>query len=128
VPGWKLPGSGEYQKAQEYYLKYLSNIEVDINITTSNILAAYGQASMQGAKFLWSLPEFAPEHNITFDLLNLIKCYEFKNVQDFDYSGVNDLQFNQQYEYADGHINNIGHQLYFEQQIVPLVKDLKIIA
>ena len=128
VPGWKLPGPADYQKTQEYYLKYLSNITIDINITTSNILAAYGQAAMQKAKFLWSLPEFAPEHNITFDLLDVIKCYEFKNVRYFDYSGTNDMQVNLKYQCADGHINDTGHQLYFERQIVPVFKDLKIIA
>jgi hypothetical protein len=128
VPGWKLPGDGDYEKAQEYYLKYLSNIEIDINITTSNILAAYGQTLIYGAKFLWSLPEFAPEDNITFDLLEkLLKSFQIRNVQDFDYSGVNNLQFNQQYECPDRHINNIGHQLYFEKQIVPVFKELKII-
>ena len=129
VPGWELPGPGDYQKAQEYYVKYLSNTAIDINTTTASIMAAHSQASIQSAKFLWSLPEFAPEDNITFDLLEkLLKPFQIKNVQDFDYSGVNDLQFNQQYECPDQHINNIGHGLYFERQIVPVFKELKIIA
>jgi len=129
VPGWKIPGPGDYEKAQEYHVKYLSNIAMDVNISTSNILAGYGQASIQGARFLWSLPEFAPEDNITFDLLeDVLHAFQIKNVQDFDYSGTNDLQFNQQYECADSHINDDGHRLYFERQIVPLFKELKIIA
>jgi hypothetical protein len=128
VPNWKIPGPGEYQTAQKYHLQYLSNITIDINITTSDILAAYGQAAMSKSKFLWSLPEFAPEDNITFDLLNVIKSYQIKNVQNFDYSGVNDLKFNQQYECHDSHINDTGHRLYFEKQIVPLFKELEIIT
>jgi hypothetical protein len=128
VPSWLLQGSKDYQTAQEYYLKYLSNIKIDMNITTSNIMAAYGQASIQGAKFLWSLPEFAPEDNIKYTLLeDILKSFEIKNVQDYDYSGINNLQFNQQYECPDRHINNVGHQLYFEQQIVPTLKKLQII-
>ena len=127
VPSWKLPGPRDYQKAQEYYIKYLSNTAIDLNITSASIWAAYGQASIQGSKFLWSLPEFAPEDNITFDLLDLIKSCQFDNVQDFDYSGVNDLKFNQQYECPDLHINDVGHQIYFERQIVPLFKKLEII-
>jgi hypothetical protein len=128
VPNWRIPGPDEYQTAQKYHLQYLSNIEIDKNISTSNILAGYGQASIIGAKFLWSLPEYAPEDNITFGLLDLIKSYQIKNVQNFDYSGNNDLKFNQQYECHDSHINNIGHRLYFEKQIVPLFKELKIIT
>ena len=109
--------------------QYLSNIAIDKNISTSNILAAYGQASIQGARFLWSLPEFEPEDNITFDLLeDVLHASQIKNVQDFDYSGIKDLKFNQQYECADSHINNDGHRLYFERQIVPLFNELKIIA
>jgi len=129
ITSCKISGPGDYEKAQEYYVKYLSTIAIDINISTSNILAAYGQASIQGARFLWSLPEFSPEDNITFDLLeNVLNAFQIKNVQDFDYSGINDLQFNQQYECPDSHMNNTGHQLYFEKQIVPLFKELKIIT
>ena len=129
VPGWHLPGPEDYEKAQEYYVKYLSNTAIDINITTSNIMAAHGQSLVQGAKFLWSLPEFAPEDNIKFELLeDLLNAFQIKNVQDFDYSGVNNLQFNQQYECSDRHINDTGHRLYFERQIVPLFKELNIIA
>jgi hypothetical protein len=127
-PGWKLPGSNEYQKAQEYYLKYLTNITMDTNITVSNVLAAYGLASKLGAKFLWSLPDFPPDDKIMYELLDFIKDHRFKAVQAFDFSGTSDFQINQQYECLDRHITDAGHKLYFERQIVPLFKELKIIS
>jgi hypothetical protein len=124
-PGWTNPNdSPEYVNAKECYNKYLSNSEIDINLTVSAIMAAYGQSRVQDSKFLWS----RPEDDISIKYLDTLKSHQIASIQHFDFSKVQDPQFNQTFVGPDMHIIDHGHQLYLEMQIIPVLRQLNIIV
>jgi hypothetical protein len=113
--------STDYAMAVEYYVKYLSNNTIDLNLTASAILAAFGQASALNSKFIWS----RPGSDLSTELLNSIVAHQITSIESFDFSGVNDSEI-QATDHV--HVNNLGHQIYFEKQIVPQLQKLNIIS
>jgi hypothetical protein len=118
--------SEEYLRAIDYYVKHLSNNAIDLNLTASAILAAFGRATTLNSKFLWS----RPETDIQTKLLDSLTSYQINSIQTFDFSGVHDdwSNYHNMRSADKTHVNDVGHRIYFEKQIVPKLKELKIIS
>ena len=109
------------------YGKYLYTEQIGYNQGISALFAAHSYVTSHGVNFLWSLP-YVKEHPITIDkmksTLKSISDSEVPFIYRYDFSGIGDVDFNSQCEAIDGHVNDLGHQMYFDKIILPAVQNI----
>lgn len=113
-----------YINAKENFIKYLYNSKIGAARSTTAILAAWTVALTHQSKFAWCVPR--EEHQ----LLNS-KELSISHIKGMSFSSIVNYQFVEKfgpreddYLVADGHINEIGHGLYYENEIKPLLTRL----
>lgn len=108
----------EYILAQKYYTKYLYHEKIGINLTISSLLSAYGYSTLKKHIFLYSLP-----NNGDLPIIpHYLHDHNIPEIMAYDFSGINDYQFNMTCEAKDTHINEKGHQIYYEKEIKPRIQ------
>ena len=109
----------EYVSAQKDYIKYLYHEKIGFNLTVSSLLGAYGYATSNNHSFLYSTPIISPEM-----LLHTKKIFPDRIIPIiwYDFSGKNNYEFNVTCQAKDTHINERGHQIYYEKEIKPRIQ------
>lgn len=112
-----------YQKAKDYYRKFLYNGSIGINLSLASIFGAHSYATSRGIKFYWSIPlgSMPPQ---TFNVLKPIINMRFKHIHNYDYSGHKNEAINKSCLAPDLHVNEIGHALYFQKEIIPIINKI----
>jgi hypothetical protein len=123
--GWEYMLSGdskEYLTAQKYYTKHLYHEKIGINLALSSLFGAYGYAMLNKHSFLYSLPN-SPYPSVEPNM-RCIKNYEIIPIVWYDFSGENNYEFNVTCQAKDTHINEKGHQIYYEKEIKPRIQKM----
>jgi hypothetical protein len=123
--GWEYMTTGdfkEYINAQKYYTKYLYHEKIGCNLTISSLLGAYSYSTLNKHEFLYSLPESS--HPAIKPNIRCIDEYEMPGIFAYDFSGIDDYQFNVTCEAKDTHTNEKGHQIYYEKEIKPRIQKM----
>jgi hypothetical protein len=110
--------------ATEAYSKYLYNEMALLNISACSIMAAYGIAQRAGAKFIWSTQDLTFSQKIE-KVLSAIEEYRIKSIVHTLFEGPEDdrspiLKFHSE----DHHANDLGHKNYYENHLLPKVKEI----
>lgn len=115
----------DYHNAKQQFVKHLINDDI---ILYNGLLSLYGLISYcesLGSKVMWSGPRRIDMigrlqlKNIDFDELD---NKFFPHMWNYDYSLENNKKFNLSCSISDGHPNNIGHSLYHNQIIRPMIE------
>ena len=121
--GWEYMTGGqdytEYVSAQTKYTKYLYHEKIGFNLTLSSLLGSYGYSTINNHNFLYSIPRAAPEIQRH---INTISSQEITPIIWYDFSGKNSYEFNVTCQAKDTHINERGHQIYYEKEIKPRIQ------
>jgi hypothetical protein len=123
--GWEYMTGGDYKEyitAQKYYTKHLYHEKIGINLTLSSLLGAYSYSTLNKHKFLYSLPDDA--HPSIIPNIRCINNHAIPKIFSYDFSGIDDYQFNVTCESKDTHTNEKGHQIYYEKEIKPRIQNL----
>ena len=111
----------QYKNAKLSYIQHLYHDAIGVNLGISSIFSAYGLATCCNAAFRWSMPTLTLDKNLSTFNKYRIPAVNTK----YDFSGVNDLNFNNTMIAEDkGHPNEAGHKIYFEREIVNLVTEI----
>lgn len=120
-----FPEPKSYIDAKKNYLKYLFTDDIGRLNTINSIYASYGFAKSINAKFFWSCPKIITDgFNIESDeITELSPIFENKipSVQEFDFSGRMNLRLNTGFLTRCRHINERGHEIYYNKVIAPLL-------
>ena len=116
-----IRGSDEYKKAQEYFIKHLYHPSIQTDTSVLAIHAIDALANRINAKLLWHLQFWDTGFNDP--RLNRLRNNQFKSIIEFiKYNKSNDGTLNPEYLSPCFHANNRGHQEYFDEYLLPLVK------
>lgn len=123
--------NAEYGQAQKLFTKHLFNDTVANNTTLAAIFGAHAFAKSHNLMFAWSHPQKAVPRNIKRTLsilsesqINHIWKYDFELGIHHETQKVEESEFNQSCYAPDYHVNDLGHQIYFEKEILPLITKL----
>jgi len=113
-----------YAAAKENFVKHLYNNKIGNTHSSMAIIAAWAVALLHQAKFAWCVPR------LESDLLNE-KGLTIAHIKEMSFPSIINYEFApkfgpnwQDFEAADGHINEYGHKLYYEAEIKPLLTRL----
>ena len=112
-----------YTQALELYTNYLYSPEWGAKLCHVSLYGVYGWAQNVGAKFYWAAPRASFAHASPY-IDPTMKSLQLAHIT--DHLGIYD-QNNQTgaiYRCPDGHANNLGHSVYFEQVIRPIMENL----
>jgi len=127
VIGWdhhsQLESAIDYNVAKKMYITHLFNDSIGYNQALSSLIAVYGFATMYRAKFIWSMPDDVYPTVVTSKLKPL-RVLKITSIANYDFSGTYDYDFNKTCSAIDNHMNNKGHLIYFEREIIPLMQRL----
>jgi hypothetical protein len=122
--GWEYMTGGqnftEYVSAQTNYTKYLYHEKIGFNLLLSSLLGAHSFSTLNKHDFLYSLPRRG--HPSIKPNIECITGHEMPEIFEYDFSGINDYQFNVTCQAKDTHINERGHQIYYEKEIKPRIQ------
>lgn len=132
VIGWdhhsQMENDIPYNRAKKMYITHLFNDNIGQNLSMTALLATYGFATINNLKFIWCLPTQA--YPVTFlKKLLCISKLQIPHISNYDFSGYNssgkgDHDFNKTCYAPDHHVNDKGHLIYFEKEIIPLMQKL----
>lgn len=124
-----LDFAGKYSKAKKFYLTYLFNKSIGYNISLASIMGAYGFVKSNNIKFIWNYPISDYPYNLAKSLKSMKDCqcyhilkYDFEKNINHDNNVIEDSEFNKNCYAADYHVNDLGHKIYFEKEILPKVQ------
>ena len=133
VMGWDHQAQQEdeidYNIAKKMYIQHLYHDQIGVNYSVASLMGAYGYASANKLNFAWNFPIlFRPPSPgvLSTDFLTMLPNSLLENrkphIANYDFSGVNDYEFNLTCNCVDNHTNDKGHLIYYEQQIKPLIE------
>jgi len=112
----------ELANAKIIYSKYLYNDAIGDQMALSAIVGAYGLCVLHDIKFLWSLPDYCLSDRGLHNLLDPMIDLEVPSLMGFDFSYKRNKEFNKTFLCVDGHINDLGHSIYYEKELRPAVQ------
>lgn len=125
VLGWdhqsRWQRSTELNQAKELYVKHLYNDQVGFNYSLLTLLGSYGYAMTYKTKFAWSFPHHR-EPQVKDRFPSNLLPQRIPHITEFDFSGQEDDEFNLSCRSVDFHVNELGHSIYYEKQIKPLIE------
>ena len=128
VMGWDKQSQDEakvqYNIAKKMYVMHLFNDDIGYNLSITGLMSAYAYAVSRGMKFIWSLPTYDYSAKALHAVLPAMQSTKIPEIVNYDYSGKNDLKFNSSCVAPDFHVNDKGHAIYFEKEILPAVQRL----
>lgn len=112
-----------YISSKEAFIKHLYHDAMGENYAILSILAAWATSILYKSKFIWSFPleeTMLTNRNLT---LAHMKNLQFPGIARYPFVTTFGVD---QYSVvaADGHINDYGHRLYYDQEIKPLLTTL----
>lgn len=111
-----------YTTAKENFIKHLYSSKIGKARSSTAILAAWALALTHQSMFAWSVPRLETELINSKELSNShIKGMNFPSIVNYQFDEKFGLR---DYHVADGHINEVGHLLYYENEIKPLLTRL----
>lgn len=124
----KFPG---YSEAKKGMIKHLINDDIAYHNAIMAIFAAYAFAEGNKIKYLWNYPEYAYPHHIK-KIVNSIGKNKFFHICKYDFEhGIDNgkeitecSEFNRSCYAPDYHINDLGHKIYFEREIMPNINKI----
>lgn len=113
-----------YFTAKESFIKHLYHDAMGDNYAVLAVLAAWATSMLHQSKFVWSIP--AQEPVLTDKQLTSVhmKSLQFPSIARYPFFDKFNIQDESVYIAADGHINDYGHNLYYETEIKPMLKNL----
>jgi hypothetical protein len=128
VMGWDKQSQDEarvqYNIAKKMYVTHLFNNDIGYNLSITGLMSAYAFASVRKMKFIWTLPTYDYSDKILKAILPAMNDTKIPEIVNYDYSGKFDFKFNQTCVAPDFHVNDKGHAIYFEREILPAVQRL----
>jgi len=127
-----------HNETVDLFIKHLYLERYFIDVSLSSLLAVYAHCIVKDISFVWSMPFLGMSGSYTEDgnqLQEIIKCESIertelllKNKQIpplFGYSLFRSLQKDRdKYLNTCGHANEIGHEYYFNHEILPILSKL----
>lgn len=127
VMGWdhqsQMENEIEYNVAKKMYITHLFNDSIGYAQSLSSVLATHAFATMYKAKYIWSLPNHVYPKEV-LDKLKPINHLRITDLCKYDFSGTNTYDFNKTCFAPDYHVNNLGHSIYLQKQIIPVIQSL----
>jgi hypothetical protein len=127
VMGWdhhsQMENEIPYNIAKKMYVTHLFNDDIGYNLSMTALLATYGFATINNLKFIWNLP--TQEYPVIF--LKKLLCIgklQIPHISKYDFSERNNYDINKTCYAPDYHVNDKGHLIYFEKEIIPLMQKL----
>jgi hypothetical protein len=105
------------------YLTHLFNDAIGSNLSITALLSAYAFATIHKLKFLWALPMYVYTPDI-INVLRPINNLRLTHICKYDFSGTDNYDFNKDCFAPDYHVNNKGHAIYLEKEIIPAMRTL----
>ena len=112
-----------YNMAKKMYITHLFNDDIGYNLSLTSLLATYGFATIHNLKFIWNLPIQAYPDTFLQKLVCISKL-QIPHISKYDFSGCEDYDINKTCYAPDHHVNDRGHLIYFEKEIIPLMQRL----
>ncbi len=133
VMGWdhmaQQKDDSDYNLDKKMYIKYLYHEQIGFNYSLASVMGAYGYASANKLNFVWNIPLLSqPSISGILDTSFLqvipksLLDHRIPSITSWDFSGVNDWDFNATCICKDSHTNDKGHLIYYEKQIKPLIE------
>jgi hypothetical protein len=120
-----LSNVSSYDDAKLCFAKYLSNDTLISLNAMVYIHAFFNYAKLKDIKCLWSAPD-KPNLYGQDNWVDFANELFFTHLFNYDFSGKYNDAFNKTCIVEDGHPNNLGHQLYYEQIVKPnIIKYIK---
>ena len=128
VLGQPTQNNKDYTKAQEYFLKYLYSEKYFLSVALSTVFAAYGICKLKNIPFYWAMP-FLDDVDFLKDQKHIDFANKFNILADLQFASLNDYKFCKDennewikiYRSVDGHVNDKGHEYYYQHIIKPVV-------
>lgn len=136
----------QYNLAKKMYVTHLYNSAIGHNMSITALLASHSFATGFGMKFMWSLPTESTidtdctkyKNNVYLsrlkfmwqgtvmkrDIPPLLNQSRVSTIVNYDFSGEENYDFNVSCRSIDYHVNNKGHSIYFEKEILPALEKL----
>jgi len=116
-----------YADAKQGYIKYLMSDEILQYQSIMATLAAHTVVTSKNIKFLWCTPETILNHSVfeyeSYKSLMSINHLRYIHVCRYDFSKTMDFELNfSKYHFIDNHVNELGHAMFFEEELLPTVK------
>lgn len=127
--------SSEYRLAKKLYLIHLYHDAIGKNLSMTALMGAYGYAIANNIEFYWDWPIILPFPNGercagTYDdsvwetIPKALQDTNIEHIMTFDFSGNRNNEFNHSCRSPDFHVNDKGHSIYFDKQILPMIERL----
>lgn len=127
VMGWdhqsQMENEIEYNVAKKLYLTHLFNDTIGSNLSLTALLSSYAFAITHNLKFVWSLPLYVYD-NYVLNALRPINKFRLTHICKYDFSGKDNYEFNKDCFAPDHHVNDKGHAIYLEKEIIPAMQTL----
>jgi len=115
-PNWQSDRTfPQLETAVEHYYKYLYSDRIGHASSITTLLAAYASAQLVGADFLWCMPDPVHIPSLNNHVLDRLRDSQFLSFADFKWTKAESS--------VCDHPNNDGHQRYYNQVIVPVLKN-----
>lgn len=113
-----------YFTAKESFIKHLYIDSMGNNYTVMAIMSAWAASILYQSKFVWSIPGHEP--TLVDKQLTTVhmQSLQFLSIARYPFNDKFNIQDESVYLAADGHINDYGHNLYYETEIKPLLTRL----
>lgn len=106
------------------YVKWMYHPDIGENQSYMGLLGAYGMAQLKKLNFIWSIGQWAYDqtsYNFVYNLGDFNK-HNIKDVRNTDFSGRMNREFNMSCRAPDNHINEKGHEIYYNTIIKPTIQ------
>lgn len=116
------PADG-FNMAKKMYLTWLYDKNIGNYLSVMAVLACYNMANLVNAKFFYNFHGPHPYDKLFTNVTKLFKDREIHIISHFDFSANRDAIFNDSCLAPDGHVNEKGHEIYYNRIIKPLVQE-----
>jgi len=107
-------------EAVRNYIKWMYHPDIGVNQAYMTLLSAYGMATLSKFNFIWSIAPYAytnaNSYKFVTELGDLKKC-QIMDVRTMDFSGNMNHDFNVSCRAPDNHVNEKGHEIYYNKII-----------
>lgn len=106
------------------YIKWMYHPDIGLNQAYMTLLGAYGMAKLSKFNFIWSIAQHTYKINsykFVSDLGDL-KNHQIIDIRNIDFSGNLDHDFNVSCRAPDNHVNEKGHEIYYNKIIKPTIQ------
>lgn len=111
-----------FNLAKKMYITWLYDYNIGNYLGLMSLLACYNLATMANSKFYYNIHGHYASSKLFSNIIKLCKDKEIPIISNFDFSESRDTIFNGTCMSPDGHVNEKGHEIYYNRVIKPLVQ------